>query len=496
MDFMYRDVAVVGAGAVGLVVAKQLADAGMDVALVEAGTAHGGLRNRVMSGVIFDKARHDGVSNGWTTGLGGTTQLWGGQLWAWEDYEFEERPYLDVHAPRWPVTRKDLQEPYETFLRVVGASARIRRELLSTPVLEPSDAEDSVYTKYSAWLPWRKRNFYRHLRRELAASGRVTVLADRIATRIETHGADRAIVLLEGAGADRSSVECRHVVLAAGTLGNIGLLQESQASASPWLGRGFMDHVSGRYATLTVKDPVRFVRAMGARYSGTSLLTPRFVMRPGYAEKNRLLSAFAHWDVELPKASSYAILREALRSAQRGVPRLSGVDAVQLFRRAPRELAFGGYCAAVLRRRPVPGNALVHLQVEMEQPPRFDSSVRWVSDGGDRRLHVSWDIGKEEMEAFQQFGASFLDSLDLDELGLDLVARPADPEFRDTYHMMGGTRMAALEDEGVVTEDLTVHGAPNILVTGASVFPSGGVANPTMTAAALALRATAAMKDR
>ena len=494
---MYRDVVVVGAGAMGLVVARQLAAAGMDVALIEAGTAHGSQRNCLMAGVSFEKRRHDGVSNGWTTGLGGTTQLWGGQLWAWENYEFEQRPYLDVDAPCWPVTREDLQDPYDVFLRSVGATPRLRRSLLSTSLThEDPVAGGAAYTKYSAWLPWRKRNFYRHLRRELASSGRVTILTDHIATRIETHGPDRVTVVLDSPEAGTSLITSRFLVLAAGTLGNIGLLQESQASASPWLGRGFMDHVSGRYATLAVRDPVRFVRAVGARYAGNNLLTPRFVMRPRYAEQHKLLSAFAHWDVELPDTSSYAILREGLRSAQRGVPRVSGADALRLVRQAPRELAFGAYCAAVLRRRPVPPNAFVHLQVEMEQPPRFGSAVRWTRDGRGRHLHMSWDIGDEETKAFQAFGASFLDSLDLDALGLELVAHPTDPGFRDTFHMMGGTRISSAQADGVVAPDLTLHGASHVLVAGASVFPTGGVANPTMTAAALALRAAAAMKDR
>jgi hypothetical protein len=34
------------------------------------------------------------------------------------------------------------------------------------------------------------------------------------------------------------------------------------------------------------------------------------------------------------------------------------------------------------------------------------------------------------------------------------------------------------------------HEHPNLLVVGASVFPTSGTANPTLTAAALALRAT------
>jgi choline dehydrogenase-like flavoprotein len=40
----------------------------------------------------------------------------------------------------------------------------------------------------------------------------------------------------------------------------------------------------------------------------------------------------------------------------------------------------------------------------------------------------------------------------------------------------------------VVDADLKVHSLPNLFVVGASVFPTGSHANPTMTILALALR--------
>jgi choline dehydrogenase-like flavoprotein len=41
---------------------------------------------------------------------------------------------------------------------------------------------------------------------------------------------------------------------------------------------------------------------------------------------------------------------------------------------------------------------------------------------------------------------------------------------------------------GVVDADGRVHGMENLYVTGASVFPTAGFANPTLTIVALALR--------
>lgn len=55
-------------------------------------------------------------------------------------------------------------------------------------------------------------------------------------------------------------------------------------------------------------------------------------------------------------------------------------------------------------------------------------------------------------------------------------------------HHIGTTRMHADPRLGVVDPDGRIHGSTNLYVTGSSVFPSGGYANPTLTIVALAIR--------
>jgi choline dehydrogenase-like flavoprotein len=48
--------------------------------------------------------------------------------------------------------------------------------------------------------------------------------------------------------------------------------------------------------------------------------------------------------------------------------------------------------------------------------------------------------------------------------------------------------MSRSPDTGVVRADLRCHDIDNLYIVGPSVFPSSGIANPTFTALALALR--------
>jgi choline dehydrogenase-like flavoprotein len=55
---------------------------------------------------------------------------------------------------------------------------------------------------------------------------------------------------------------------------------------------------------------------------------------------------------------------------------------------------------------------------------------------------------------------------------------------------MGTTRMGEDPAESVVNPQLRTHDLENCWVVSSSVFPTGGAANPTLTIAALGLRAS------
>lgn len=62
-------------------------------------------------------------------------------------------------------------------------------------------------------------------------------------------------------------------------------------------------------------------------------------------------------------------------------------------------------------------------------------------------------------------------------------------EFFGAGHIMGTTRMGMDPRTSVVDGNLQCHDHPNMFILGASVFPTTGTANPTLTIAALSLRA-------
>jgi choline dehydrogenase-like flavoprotein len=60
-------------------------------------------------------------------------------------------------------------------------------------------------------------------------------------------------------------------------------------------------------------------------------------------------------------------------------------------------------------------------------------------------------------------------------------------------HIIGTTRMGTDPNKSVVDANLRTHEHPNLFILGSGVFPTSGTANPTLTIAALSLRATASV---
>ncbi len=74
-------------------------------------------------------------------------------------------------------------------------------------------------------------------------------------------------------------------------------------------------------------------------------------------------------------------------------------------------------------------------------------------------------------------------------LGCTAVRHMDDAHVQGAGHIMGTTRMGADSRTSVVDADLRAHDHRNLFILGSGVFPAVGAANPTLTIAALALRA-------
>jgi len=140
----------------------------------------------------------------------------------------------------------------------------------------------------------------------------------------------------------------------------------------------------------------------------------------------------------------------------------------------------------------------------LEQLPDPESRITLSEKHRDRLgiplSNINWKISDLERRTARRTG----ELINQEFKRLKLPA-PTLPDWLDRYdafvsrcgekaHPTGTTRMADSAKEGVVDRNCQVHGMNSLFISGSSVFPTSGVANPTLMMVAMAVRLADWMK--
>lgn len=465
------DVCIIGSGPCGLVVAQALAARGREVLLIESGHRHRvdavqGLNHGEVRGVAYaglGATRH--------RQFGGTPQIWntplpGGGMGA------KYCPLDALDLARWPLAPGELTPYYATAQRVCGLGpfaygAAEWQGPGPEPWDGPGDLENAVYQFGPA------AQFTDRLPAELLAASGVTVLTGVTACRLQWRGPRVTAVRAALDPGHRTMIRAGTVILAAGGIENARLLLASGFSRN-WLGRGFMEHPRDYSLVLEPSPTATF---------DTARFYDRHAAADGTIICGRLgLTTAARRRESLPNASVTLHLR------RRPGPEPLVQKVLRRLRLAGSPFG-GGYGWS---ERPAPAREFdaFRLVVNLEQLPHHHN--RLVLDGppdpfGVPRavLHYAWR--PEEQAALDRLRRLLAGWFQEGGHGALRYQEGVPPDF-SAHHHLGLTRMSHDPADGVVTPECRVHGMVNLHVAGASVFPAGGFANPTLTVMALALR--------
>lgn len=499
------EVAVVGAGAVGLCLAVQLARKGRRVALLEAGPA--GADDESQS--LFRRAVATGhplpgLHVGRFRCLGGTTNFWGGQLVPFSQVVFAERPWVGDHA--WPISYGDIAPYYRTAMDLLGLKDVIQNDdaiwdRLGVDRPKRTDLIDPIFTR---WTP--ESNLAVHFRHDILYNPNLVVLlgAQVGALKVDDRGEVEGV---EIRFRDRPArfLNAPSVVLANGTIEISRLLQfpdhmgrPAPWSTNTWVGRGFMDHVDCFAGAVEPIDKRRFSDMFDNVFIDGLKYNPKLKLRDSAQIDRRLLDISSHFVFNSSVSEHIAnlkILAKGLlkgRLDQRAITHpLALLKSLRFV--VPLALRYIRY-----RRITNFSDGGIQLRLTAEQKPLPTSSIRLsdeLDDFGLPVVNVNWQIDPEDIRSISTFAGFVKDYLEAEGIArvhLDPRLVEADPAFiaeiDDANHQMGGARMATDASRGVVDRDCAVFGTKNLYIAGAAVYPSSGFANPTFTAIALGLR--------
>jgi len=129
-----------------------------------------------------------------------------------------------------------------------------------------------------------------------------------------------------------------------------------------------------------------------------------------------------------------------------------------------------------------------------EQTPNPNSRVTLADerDGlGRNRVQLDWQLSPIDIHSMIRSQEIIDEELRLAGLGrleIEMKGETPPTKLHGGWHHMGTTRMHRDPKKGVVDENSRVHGMSNLYISGPSVFPTSGYANPILTIVALSVR--------
>lgn len=474
------DAVVIGAGAAGISITQSLHARGVDVLLVEGG----GLKVEKAAQDLF-QLQSIGTQIKGHLGryrvFGGTTVAWTGRCAPLDAIDFERRAWMPDSG--WPIQADDLKTYYASAARLIGFSSSWQNSPEWYREIEKIGGRPDTVEAYLWRLFSIRRKTFQNFGEMAfpsfnAQSGpRVLIEADLVG--LESHPGEKRIAAgrLIGRNGEIVRAKARTWILCCGGIENARLLLNFADQAppvfsttAPALGRYFMQHPRAVAAEIV---------ADGAQ---THRLQQTFNLfrRPGlHYEAGFAFPAAAQRKLQLLNASA--------------VLRYSATGYWDRPDRMVRRVA-----SAVLGYTPILPRPKVTLHVDIEQVP--DRASRICLQGerdaiGLRKASIDWRISEPERRTVATFTRGICTWLEEARLGkgkpvedLDVTGALTGRHMLESYHHIGATRMSETPQTGVVDGNLRMHGIANLYVCGASVMPTGGHANPTLTIVALALR--------
>ena len=481
------DLCLVGAGAAGITIAKELANQGLSIIVLESG------------GFEFDQDVQN-LYRGETLGpfmppgeayltrarlryFGGSTNHWEGQCRPLDVIDFEERSWVPDSG--WPFPRSHLEVYYQraaSLCQIEPFDYRVDDVLSSRPALRVGD-NDTVETKLFHLSP--PTRFGAVYRRDLVDASDIQVFLHANVVDILANSNGTAIDLLQVRCLTGTElwVRARCYVLAAGAIENARLLLFSNRMQKAGLGnqnglvgRYFLEHLNWIAGSVCLTRPSETMSLYEGASPEPRLGNPAFgalCLSEDVQRRHGLLNAGF---LLLPRSSVWGLM-EAIGDVA------SRIDQFGLEDTSARE----PYFAMLYTRTEQSPNANSRLSLSEE----LDAL-------GKPRLQLDWQLNDSDSENVRESVRVLATELGRSGCGrVSLRITDHNPwPLRPANHPMGTTRMHSDPRKGVVDPDCRIHGIDNLFIAGSSVFPTSGFANPTLTLVALALRLSERLRNQ
>lgn len=532
---------VIGAGPAGIVTALEASRKGVEVILIETGNQRQRAEYQELSVAHRQQPDlHAPLELAVSRQLGGTSSIWGGRCVPYDPVDFVER-----FGSAWPVSYAELHPYFDRTCQwmLCGRPVFEASELGHLPEQMIDGFQDDV-VRTSSLERWSlPTNFGTVYLDDLRGAHGLRVITDTTCVQLVTNAGHNKVTSIDCRTlSGRSfSIAADDVIVATGGLEATRLLLcspgvegRSIGDHSGHLGHWYMAHLEGSIAQLVLDAPAREPIYWYERDTDGTYVRRRFTFGQNYLEARGLpniagwianpeLADASHRDPQLsftylalaspigrlisPAAQRLSLTGTRIPGAPYGMSAKSpmGKHAANLLRHPAKTMQFAldfGIKRLFSSGRRPPGffvGSAQHrypFQYHAEHLPHYESCVRLadeVDQLGMRRLDIDIRFTTEDFEGVVAAHRYWDGSLKASGVGrLEFAFDDLIDAVRNRsgggFHQVGTTRMALNPADGVVDENLAVHGIPNLHIASSSVFVTSGQANSTFMVVAFALR--------
>ncbi len=443
-------VVIVGAGPVGLILARELANVAQVLVIEAGGVASDSEQEALLTGECT--AMPYPLTKTRARQFGGSSDLWAGYCAQFDSHDFAAREW--VPRSGWPFSVKSIEPYYDRVAKLLNLGEPDFDALNlahSSGTVMPFDGEAWVPTAWRFGTPTQR--FGDSLREEFAISNDITTLINASVAdiRVDKDQSRVTELLIRTLNGREGRVSADLFILACGGIETPRLLLNADTQVPRGLGNS-----SGMVGCCFMEHPHRCIE-------------PLLVERRDW---------FENWTRRIAgdAGKQFTFCLGLSRQAQESARVLNARAHV--------------YRTPLMRDDDIPRVGLF-----LEQAPNPESRVRLSQSRdslGMRRVRLDWQLSELDWTTYQQTAS--LIAREFVRIGAGRLTAPIPETVRDenqvlySNHHLGTTRMSETREAGVVNTNCRVHDLSNLYVIGGSIFPTVSWANPTFTLMALTFR--------
>ena len=449
------EIAIIGGGASGLYLANKLNNK-KDLILIESGHINKFNRNNKNLKFIMHKNTKHKLNTDQVSGIGGNTNIWGGQLLPFTKNDINKKN-------GWPLEWEEISEIYKSITRellnenIKFYSQEYIENSTKTKIVESNQIEFNVHL--SSWL--KEPNFKKLYLKKIMNKN--DILSECFVDSIG-YEKDKYYNLYCLKYNNKITIRAKKVIIACGAIQSVRLLLNSSKTnnllKNKNIGKNFMDHAAIQFTKLKVKNRFKFLSLFNTKFtSNGNKVSIRLSASDKYLKNNKA------------NISGFFMVIPPRNIFKRFINIITVLFTMKFLRFIYKPF----------------GEILLCFLIEQKEIIKNDIYL-----SKNKIPIINWHINKKEINTIIDFANIILSNKEVRKLIKNNYKFPESniifSKTTDNNHPMGGASMHIDKNKRVVDSNLEVDGCKGLFVCSTAIFPSGSHSNPTMTLLAFANR--------